>query len=67
VFQGGLARGEVHVFALEGAKYAGGFRFEVINASRLEGTDVAGDLKTKMTEAVLEGLRARVPGTEVRK
>ncbi len=67
VFQGGLARGEVHVFALEGAKYAGGFRFEVMNASRLEGTDVAGDLKEKMSDAVLEGLRVRVPGTEVRK
>ena len=65
-FAGGRIRAEVLVFALEGARYEGGFRVEATSSPRVKGSGVSADLSDKVSAAIVAGLKEHVPGATVR-
>lgn len=65
-FSGGRIQAEILVFALNGARYEGGFRVEAVSSARLAGTNVEADLVGKLRRAIVEGVKAHIPGATVR-
>jgi hypothetical protein len=65
-FGGGRIRAEVLVFALEGARYEGGFRVEASSSPKVKGSDVQADLANKVRAAIAAGVKEHVPGATVR-
>jgi hypothetical protein len=65
-FGGGKVRAEVLVFALDGARFEGGFRVEASSSARIKGTDVQSDLADKLRAAIAAGVKQHVSGATVR-
>lgn len=62
VFRGGFIRAEILVFDLDGARYEGGFRIEVASSPRVGTGTVVEDLRTKLSAAIVDGIKKHVPG-----
>jgi hypothetical protein len=65
-FDGGRIRAEVLVFALEGARFQGGFRVQASSTARVKGSDVKSDLTDKLRGAIAAGVKEHVSGATVR-